>query len=159
MTSKNLKSFLLPCTTWVVICLVIASLAGWVTQSNIPNWYIHIQKPSFNPPASVFGPVWTVLYILIGISGGMLWSKRKVMKSAFNFYLVQLTLNFSWSFIFFGAHQIGWALIDMAFLIVFIALTIAYSFKKSNVAALLLMPYLAWVVFAFVLNFSLWQIN
>lgn len=159
MNKTTVKSLIPPCLTWIVICLVISGLAGWVTESNIPQWYAHIQKPSFNPPAWVFGPVWTILYIMIGTSGGILWHQKSQLKLAFSFYLTQLILNFCWSFIFFGAHKIGWALLDMTFLIIFVALTIACSFKKSKAAALLLMPYLAWLVFAFVLNFTLWKIN
>ncbi|MCH9643414.1 MAG: tryptophan-rich sensory protein [Gammaproteobacteria bacterium] len=159
MISKNIKSLISPCLIWVIICLGIASLAGWVTQANIPHWYSHIQKPSFNPPAWVFGPVWTVLYIMIGISGGIIWHQRKTMKTAFIFYLIQLVLNFSWSFIFFGAHEMGWAAIDIALLIVFIALTITYTFRAEKSASILLMPYFAWVVFAFILNISLWYLN
>lgn len=155
----NIKPFLLPCSVFIIICLSIASLAGWVTESNIATWYNALQKPSFNPPAYVFGPVWTTLYILIGISGGILWHYRKQATAAFVFYLIQLAFNFAWSFIFFGAHQIGWALVDMILMIAFIVLTITQSLKVSTVAALLLLPYLSWVLFACVLNANLWILN
>lgn len=156
---KNIKPFLLPCVSFIVICLAISGLAGWVTESNIPNWFAMIQKPSFNPPNYIFGPVWTVLYIMIGISGGILWHYRKEAPKAFLFYIIQLVFNFLWSFIFFGAHQIGWAFIDIIVLAVFIAITICYAYKPSKTAAILLMPYLAWVIFACVLNGALWSIN
>lgn len=147
------------CIIWIVICLAISGLAGWVTSHNINPWYINLQKPSFNPPAWLFAPVWTVLYIMIGISGGLLWLSRKQNTLAFAFYIIQLALNFAWSFVFFGAHQTGWAAIEILVLLVFILLTIIYSYRTSKYAAWLLMPYFAWVCFASILNISIWYLN
>lgn len=153
------KKTLIACSVWIVICLTLSGLAGWVTGHNIQSWYIHIQKPSFNPPSWVFAPVWTVLYIMIGISGGLLWVRQKEMKAGYTFFLLQLLANFSWSFLFFAWHQIGLAMLDIVVLITLIILTIMTSLKKCKWAAYMLMPYLAWVLFAGTLNFCLWQLN
>jgi tryptophan-rich sensory protein len=159
MQYRKLTTFILPCGLMVLLCLSIAGLAGWVTQENIPTWFAFLHKPSFNPPAWVFGPVWTVLYILIGISGGVLWRYKKETTRAFYCFIAQLVLNFSWSYIFFAGHQLGWALIDMIFLIVFVILTMTFSYQKIKIVTGLLLPYLAWLCFAFILNFSLWHLN
>jgi translocator protein len=152
-------TLLLNCTAWIVICLIISGLSGWVTQANIQSWYIHLQKPSFNPPNWLFGPVWTVLYIMIGISGGILWGERKKNSPAFYCYLLQLILNFAWSFIFFGAHLIGWALADIVAIMLTTTVTVILSFKRTKIAAYLLTPYLAWIIFALTLNAALWHLN
>ncbi len=149
----------LSCIVWVIICLVLSGLAGWITGENIHTWYDHLNKPSFNPPSAVFGPVWTVLYIMIGISGGLLWAKRNEAVIAFMFYIAQLFFNIIWSFIFFGYHEIHWAFVDIIVLLVFIFLTIIFSLRKSLLAALLLVPYFAWVIFAAILNYNFWQLN
>jgi benzodiazapine receptor len=156
---QKIKSYLCSCTLWIVISLGIASLAGWITASSIPTWYSALAKPTFNPPSFVFGPVWTVLYIMIGISGGILWQHRKKAPMAFIAFIAQLICNFSWSFIFFGAHQAGWALVDIVLLISFILLTLYHARQASKVATALLLPYLAWVLFASVLNASIWLLN
>lgn len=153
------KQIFFSCLAWVVICLVISGIAGWVTGDNIAGWYTPLQKPSFNPPSWIFGPVWTVLYIMIGIAGGLLWTMRDTHPAAFWVYVLQLVFNFAWSFIFFGAHQIGWAYVDILLLWVSIILTIVFAFNASKVAAMLLVPYLGWVTFACVLNFMLWRLN
>lgn len=155
----NIKRYVWPCLFWVGVCLIISGFAGWVTEANIPTWYAGIQKPSFNPPDWLFAPVWTVLYIMIGISGGILWAHRRNNMTAFVLYLLQLLLNFCWSFIFFGAHQIGWALLDIVFLIMLIACTIICAYRAAKPAAFLLVPYFIWVIFAFTLNYGLWYLN
>ena len=101
------KQLFFSCLFWVVLCLIISSFAGWVTNHNIADWFTQIQKPSFNPPSWVFAPVWICLYIMIGIAGGILWTMRVEYPAVFYVYLIQLVLNFAWSFIFFGGHQIG----------------------------------------------------
>jgi len=96
---------------------------------------------------------------MIGISGGLIWRQLRVMKIAFLFYVLQLTANISWSFIFFGAHQMGWAFVDIIVLAILILLTIISAFKKSSTSTFLLMPYFCWVIFASILNYCLWQLN
>lgn len=148
----------LPYIIWIAICLIGASLAGSVTGDHLA-WFATLQKPSFNPPSWVFGPVWTVLYILIGIAGAKLWHQRRVMKSAFAFYIIQLVFNFLWSFVFFGAQQIGLAIINMLLIILFVVLTLIKSRQHAPSVIGLLLPYLLWLGFALVLNVTLWQLN
>jgi translocator protein len=156
----NDKRFLLGptlkvCLIWVLVCLAIASLSGWVTSLNIHPWYESIAKPAFTPPNWLFGPVWTVLYIMIGVSGGLLWQTRKVHSRAFVFFSLQLFFNFMWSFIFFGAHQIYAGMADILLTFIFLLATLCFSYKASKLAFWLLMPYFVWLSFALVLNASI----
>lgn len=157
MTNK--KQFIFAAIFWIAVCLIISTLSGWITNHHIDSWYPHIQKPSFNPPAWVFAPVWITLYVMIGLSGAYLWINRHSHPLAFLFYVIQLCFNFAWSFIFFGAHLIGWAFIDIIFLWVFIVLTLIFSYQSSKTAMWLLIPYFLWVSFALILNASLWYLN
>ncbi len=141
------------------MCLTLSFFLGWISAHSIPSWYEILEKPFFTPPNEWFGPVWTVLYILIGISGGLLWVNRQSMRGAFYCYLVQLILNVSWSLLFFGAHQIGWALVDILLLLFFILLTLIFSYPKNRSITWLLSPYFVWVIFASLLNFSFWYLN
>jgi tryptophan-rich sensory protein len=159
MQTRKISDYIWPCLLALLLCFSVATIAGWVTQGNISTWFVHLQKPSFNPPSWLFGPVWSILYFLIGISGGIIWVHRHKLRGAFYCYAVQLALNLAWSFIFFGLHQLGWALIDISFLIIFVLLTCALCYKKNRLVSWLLLPYLAWICFAFTLNFSLWLLN
>ena len=152
-------SYILPCTVFITLCLVIAAFSGAVSETHIEGWFVQLNKPSFNPPAWLFAPVWTVLYILIGLSGGILWQYRKIVPKLFYYYLLQLIFNFAWSFIFFVNQQIGAALIDMLLLIVFVSLTIFYAWLKVRIVSYLLAPYWLWLCFALLLNFSIWLLN
>lgn len=142
--------------------LAVGALAGWFTSGSVGGWYSTIVKPSFNPPNWIFGPVWTLLYILMGIAFYMVWinaADNILKRKATLFYFIQLALNFCWSFIFFYAQQPGWALIDIVFLWVNIAATIYWFSKISKTAAWLLVPYILWVTFATALNFAIWKLN
>lgn len=150
---------ILACFFWIALCLIIAAISGWVTSHNITPWYSSLQKAFFNPPAWLFGPVWTVLYIMIGIAGGLLWANRKKDPRVFYFYVLQLCLNFAWSFVFFGAHLIGWAFIEIIVLWLSILTTMVLAYRSNIAACWLLIPYFVWVSFASVLNFSLWYLN
>lgn len=146
----------------VIIPLAVGGLSGYLTSGEIKDWYRTVEKPVFNPPDFVFGPVWTALYIMMGIAFVLVWkagaeSGRK--RKAMTLYFLQLLLNFLWSLIFFGAHEIGWALVEIALLWVTIILTINAFRKISSLAAWLLVPYLCWVSFAAVLNFAIWKLN
>ena len=125
------------------------------------SWYNSLNKPFFNPPSWIFGPVWTILYILIAISGIIIFNKRKKKKihSAMRFYFGQLILNVIWSPVFFGAHQLFLALIIIIFMWILIYKTIKAFGKIEKNAAYLLYPYLAWVSFAGILNLSVWLLN
>ena len=149
----------LPAIFFIALCLLISGISGWVTQHGMQDWYVQLQKPSFNPPAWVFAPVWTTLYILIGIAGGQLWRQRQTNRVGYHAYLLQLAFNFAWSFIFFGAHQIGWALLDLICLLIALSVTLYQALKHCRSAFWLLLPYQLWSLFAAVLNWSLWQLN
>lgn len=146
----------------IAIPLAIGLIGGGFTASQIPVWFAHLNKPSWNPPSWLFAPVWTTLYIMMGIALYLVWKSdaaKSIKKSAIIFFEIQLILNFCWSFIFFNQHQIGWAMIDISFLWLFIVATI-FSFRKiSLTAAWLMVPYILWVSFASFLNYSIWQLN
>ena len=146
----------------IAICLFIGFLSGFATQTSINDWYVELNKPSFNPPNEIFAPVWTVLYVLMGISAGWIWSKGFYhiwVKTALYHFGIQLLLNASWSIVFFGLRNPLGALLIILPLLVFIVLTIKWFRVVSKKAALLLIPYLLWVAFATVLNFKIWQLN
>ena len=120
-------------------------------------------KPIFNPPNWVFAPVWTILYIMMGVAGGIVWTKiesdEENVKKAFKFFLIQLGLNALWSFIFFYLHNPLLALIEIVILQLMIFETYSQFKKIDKTAGYLFIPYLAWVSFAMILNFSIWWLN
>ena len=140
-------------------CFAISALGALATAGSVDTWYRTLAKPSFNPPNWIFGPVWSVLYIMIGIAGGLLWMLKSQYPELMVLFFIQLIFNFAWSFIFFGAHRIGLALIDIFLMWVFIGLTILFSFWAVPLVAYLLFPYFLWVSFAAVLNVELWRLN
>ena len=144
------------------ICLGVGILGSLFTISAIPTWYAALNKPEFSPPNFIFGPVWTILYILMGISFYLIWVKgtqKKAVKNALILFLVHLFFNASWSIVFFGVHLIFLALINIIILwILIIALIIKFS-KINKKAAILLSPYLLWVSFATILNYNIWILN
>ncbi len=145
----------------IVLCVSLGSVGGLVTVSEIPTWYASLNKPSFNPPNWLFGPVWTILYLLMGISVYMIWKQpvSKERNKALQLFILQFILNFCWSFIFFGLHATGWALIEMIALWILILLSILHFAKHSKTAAWLLVPYISWVSFALLLNAAIWKLN
>jgi tryptophan-rich sensory protein len=156
MNTKNLVSLIV----FLAICLGIAALSGLATVANIPTWYEALTKPSFTPPNWIFGPVWTVLYILIAISGWMVWRKIGFSpERPLIIYGLQLALNFAWSFVFFGAHLIGLAVVNIVLLWLAFVWNITLFWRVDRIAAILLLPYLAWVSFASALNIAVWQLN
>ncbi len=145
----------------LLVTVGLGSLGGIFTVSEIPNWYAGLQKPSFNPPNWLFGPVWTLLYILMGISVYLVW-KHPVSTDrniALTLFIVQFVLNFFWSVIFFKQHQLGWALVEIILMWVFIFLTIIWFGKISSTASWLMVPYISWVSFATLLNAAIWKLN
>lgn len=152
---------------------LIAALAlvGWVLLTfcapafgifGMPGeWYAGLNKPSWNPPSWVFGPVWSALYTLMAVAAWLVWSRGgwKTQGRALTLYLGQLVLNAAWTPLFFGLHRPDLALIDITALFVMIVATMVAFFKVHRVAGLLLLPYLLWVGFASVLNFTLWWMN
>lgn len=144
----------------ILLPLIIGGISGYYTASNIQSWYVTLIKPSFNPPNYLFGPVWTSLYIIMGISFYMIWSSTKSNKNKLiGIYLFQLVLNFLWSFIFFKYHAIGIAAIEIVFLWLSILTMIMMFYKNNKWAAFINIPYLLWVSFASVLNISIYLLN
>jgi len=147
----------------VMTCLVIGYLSGMMTRESITTWYPTLVKPIFNPPNWVFAPVWTILYIMMGVAGGIVWTKiesdEENVKKAFKFFLIQLGLNALWSFIFFYLHNPLLALIEIVILQLMIFETYSLFKKIDKTAGYLFIPYLAWVSFAMILNFSIWWLN
>jgi len=146
----------------VVICLLIGFLSSFATQSSVNDWYLNLNKPSFNPPNWLFAPVWSVLYILIGVAAGIVWGKgfhHVWVKTALYHFGFQLLLNALWSIIFFGLKNPLAALFVILILLVMIILTIKWFNVVSKKAAMLMVPYLLWVSFATILNFKIWELN
>ncbi|WP_026704551.1 TspO/MBR family protein [Flavobacterium soli] len=147
----------------VATCLVIGYFSGIVTQSSITTWYPTIEKPSFNPPNWIFAPVWTALYIMMGIAAGLVWnlieSKREEVRSALIFFAIQLALNSLWSFLFFGLKNPLLAFIEIVLLWLMIYETYNKFNKLNKIAGYLFIPYLLWVSFATILNGSIWWLN
>lgn len=146
----------------ILVCSTIGFLSSVVTQSSVNDWYITLNKPSFNPPNWIFAPVWTALYLLMGISVGWVWAKgfhHKWVKTGLYHFGFQLLLNGLWSIVFFGLREPFWALMVILTLIVVLALTIKWFKVVSKLAALLLVPYFLWVCFAAFLNYKIWELN
>ena len=145
----------------LVITLGIGAIAGFATASNIGGWYATLSKPSFNPPNWIFGPVWTLLYILMGIALFLIWKQPPSLyrSNALWLFFIQLFLNFIWSFLFFYFHKIGLALVDIVVLWVFIILTINSFSRLDKNSGWLLAPYLCWVSFASILNGAIYHLN
>lgn len=149
-------------TFCVGTCLLVGALGGLATSSSVRDWYPTLNKPSFNPPAWVFGPVWTTLYILMGVSAFLVWRRRQLdprWKPASVALLVQLLLNAAWSPAFFGLRSPEAGLAVIVPLWLAIVVTIVLQRRVSTLSAALLLPYLAWVSFATVLNLSLVRLN
>jgi tryptophan-rich sensory protein len=146
----------------VSICLLIGFLSGFATQSSVGTWYATLNKPSFNPPNWLFAPVWTLLYLLMGIAAGIVWAKGSYhiwVKTALYYFGFQLLFNALWSIVFFGFQNPFWALIVILILLVLILYTIKWFKIVSRPAAYLLIPYLLWVAFAMLLNYKIWELN
>lgn len=145
----------------ILLPLLVGSFGGIATASNIPNWFMYLNKPWFNPPSYLFGPVWTVLYILLGISFFMILQapKSSNKQKAVLVFSIQLFLNFIWSFIFFKFHLLGIAAIEICLMWISIVIMILAFHKINKIAAFLQFPYLLWVSFATVLNISIWYLN
>lgn len=147
----------------VVTCVGVGYLSSLFTREGVETWYTTIQKPSFNPPNEVFAPVWSALYVIMGVAAGLVWNRieqqHDVVKKALTFFWIQLALNALWSYLFFGLHNPLLALIEIVLLWLMIYETFVQFNKVYKIASYLLLPYLAWVTFATVLNASIWWLN
>jgi tryptophan-rich sensory protein len=146
----------------IFIPLIVGAVAGLATSSNIKGWYQTLKKPSFAPPDYLFGPVWTALYIFMGIAFFLIWkneTKEHWKQKALIIFVIQLFLNLVWTFLFFYFKWKGIALFEIILLWATIFLTILVFAKISKTAAWLLVPYICWVSFASILNFAFWHLN
>lgn len=146
---------------FIVLCFVVEIIGSVWTQETVSSWYPTLVKPSWTPPNWLFGPVWTILYIMIAISGWLIYKAKHSHERtlALLLYTIQLVLNFIWSFLFFSLRNPMLGLIDIILLCVFITLTIIKAWVVRPLASLLLLPYLLWVTFAASLNAGIWLLN
>ncbi len=152
----------LTCLGFVVGTELVGNIGSLATFSQINSWYATLVKPSFNPPNWIFGPVWTILYALMGIALYLVWLKglkKSEGRLALGAFALQLILNVKWSFLFFGLHWPLVAFVEIVLLWLAIVLTIRTFSIISKPAAWFLVPYLLWVSFAAALNFAIWYLN
>lgn len=155
-----MKNFL-KLISFVLICFIPGIIGGFFTVNNLYPWFSLLAKPPFNPPAWIFSPVWTLLYILMGVSLFLIINDNnsKSKTQGLIFFIIQLILNGLWSIVFFCLHQILLAFIVIIALLVFIILSMINFYKVSKSAMYILIPYLLWVSFASILNISLYLLN
>lgn len=139
----------------IILCQAAGIIGSLFTFSAIPTWYATLTKPSFNPPSWIFGPVWTLLYTLMGISLYLVWKNKPAVK----LFVWQLIANSLWSIIFFGMKNIGLALVEIIVLLALVLATIMKFYKINKTAAYLLIPYFLWGSFATLLTYSIWILN
>jgi len=169
---KNKKSFFIKALILVIICEIIGITAGIATAEGVTSWFQTIEKPFFNPPSWLFAPVWTILYFLMAISAALVWHtgtnngqeklfemESNKVRIALGLFVIQLVLNFFWSFIFFKYHLLLAAFIEIITMLIFIIFTTIHFYKIHKTAGFLMIPYILWVSFASLLNFSLWWLN
>ena len=145
----------------ISLCFVLGSSGGLLTINEIPGWYAALQKPSFNPPNWLFGPVWTALYIMMGVAFYLVWRNPPSAgrKKALSAFLVQFALNCAWTPVFFAMHQLGAALVVIVLMWLAILRTIFLFAPFSKTGSWLLVPYISWVSFATLLNAAIWWLN
>lgn len=146
---------------FMLVSFAVSALAGLATSTSVGSWYQTLAKPAFSPPDRVFGPVWTLLYVLIAVAGWRVWRlpASGLRRFALCAWAAQMALNLLWSFLFFGARAIGPALAEIAALLGAIALTLWLFWRLDRPAGLMFLPYLLWVGFATALNAALWVLN
>lgn len=157
MTKSNIIKLILS----LILPLSIGAFAGMFTSEAIPGWYATLNRPSFNPPNWLFGPVWTTLYLLMGVSFYLIWKQKKSKERNFAMlvFLIQLALNFAWSFIFFYFNKIGFAFAEIVLLWLSIVLMMIRFYKIKPITAYINIPYLLWVSFASMLNLAYYLLN
>lgn len=160
MTHRSTRSQVLGLLGWLALVMATGGL-GAAASVDAASFYGQLNLPAWAPPAGVFGPVWTVLYLLMGVAAWLVWREvdAPARKPALAVFGVQLAVNALWSWLFFAWHLGAWALADVLLLLALIGVTIALFARVRRLAAWLLAPYLAWVAFASVLNWTLWQAN
>jgi translocator protein len=164
---------------WILICFAASGVGAVAVNQTLDSWYVMLRKPSWNPPNWVFGPVWTALYTMMAVSAWLTWRRRLYtmmavsawltwrrrlecpagVRVALGWFAVQLVLNALWSWLFFAWRQPGWGFAEIIILSFAIAMTMGSEWRVSRPAALLMVPYLAWVTFASALNGAIWRLN
>jgi translocator protein len=159
----SMKSINLPqLATAIVVCLSAGLIGSVFTSTSLATWYGIIEKPVLNPPSWIFGPVWTILYIMMGISVYLVWRlglEKKGVRFALKIFGLQLLHNVLWSLLFFGMQNPALALVDIVLLWFTILWSIQLFYRLSRPASYLLIPYISWVSFAIYLNYSIWILN
>jgi translocator protein len=149
----------------LIISILIAQLAGIIgsvsTASSVRSWYLTLTKPTWNPPDWLFGPVWITLYTMMGVAAFLVWQQKDApgAKLALWFYVIQLVLNSLWSILFFGLKNPGVAFVEIIILLGFILATAFFFWRIDPWAGALLLPYIAWVSFAAILNYTIFKLN
>ncbi|QQR53613.1 tryptophan-rich sensory protein [bacterium] len=146
---------------WVILLLSVSGFLGMVTQQNIATWYNTLKRSPLSPPNYLFGIVWPILYCMIGTSGWLMWQMPRydghaIIRYA---YILQLVLNWLWTPLFFSYHFIGWSLFCLFLIVVTVMFLILRLYKLNRIAASLLLPYLAWLLFATHLHVYVWLYN
>ena len=161
VASRNPPRDLTALAACLVLCFAVAGLGGFWTSMGLGPWYGGLRKPPWTPPDRVFGPVWTVLYASMAVAAWLVWRRRGTHRVALPLGLfgLQLALNLAWSGLFFALRRPGWASVEIVLLWAAIQATLLAFGRVSRWAALLLVPYLAWVAYAAALNLALWRLN
>lgn len=143
---------------WLVLCFSASATAVFIRPG---GWYADLHKPVWNPPAWIFGPVWTTLYVMMAVAAWLVWRNGgwKAQRRALGLFLLQWGLNALWTPLFFGWHRCGLAFFELAALWLVLVLTVLAFWQAKRAAGILLIPYLLWVSFAAFLNFTLWRLN
>ena len=146
---------------FIVLCFSAAAFGSVFTNKSLKTWYQTIKKPTWNPPNKIFGPVWSSLYLMMALAGWMVWERlpQKGFSVPMVLFFVQLVLNTFWSVIFFGLRSPGWAFVEVVFLWIGITLTMVSFWAVYWVSGVLFFPYLLWVSFTAILNFTIWRLN
>jgi len=158
MTSRSPYSQLLGMLGWLLLALA-AGAVGAIASVDASSFYAQLGKPWWAPPAAVFGPVWSALYVLMGVAAWLVWRSPGERRDALRLFGAQLAANALWSWLFFAWHRGALAAIEVVILLALIAATIAAFWRSNRLAALLLVPYLLWVSFASVLTWTIWRSN
>jgi len=150
---------------WVLLCFSASAIGGLAMTvsggGGGGGWYASLNKPVWTPPGWVFAPVWTLLYLLMGVAAWLVWLRPKAgtRTAALTLFVIQLVLNAAWTPLFFGAQRIGWALVDLSLLWLALVATVVLFWRVRPVAGALLLPYVLWVSYAATLNVGLWRMN
>lgn len=158
MSTRSTTSQLLSLAGWLLLTFAAAAI-GAVASIDAASFYAQLAKPAWAPPAAVFGPVWTLLYALMGVAAWLVWRTGAPRRTALTLFVVQLAANALWSWLFFGWQRGALAAIEVLVLLVLVAATTAAFWRHSRLAAALLLPYLAWVGFASALTWAVWRAN